>query len=89
MLGRNVRRASCVHSPSLSPSPRASTYAPRRSQTDEQQSLVLQLQAVTRLTYAFAHLCLAQNAWDPHQALAQFQGLQAQGSIPAEAFLPV
>ncbi|BGP36661.1 nuclear mRNA export, poly(A)+RNA binding protein [Rhodotorula kratochvilovae] len=57
--------------------------------TDEQQSLVLQLQAVTRLTYAFAHLCLAQNAWDPHQALAQFQGLQAQGSIPAEAFLPV
>ncbi|GAA5834484.1 hypothetical protein JCM9279_004329 [Rhodotorula babjevae] len=57
--------------------------------TDEQQSLVLQLQAVTRLTYTFAHMCLAQNAWDPHQALAQFQALQAQGSIPAEAFVPV
>lgn len=49
---------------------------------------MLQLQAVTRLTYTFAHLCLSQNAWDPHQALAQFQTLQAQGSIPAEAFLP-
>ncbi|GAA5995079.1 uncharacterized protein JCM10292_004525 [Rhodotorula paludigena] len=56
--------------------------------TDEQQSLVLQLQQVTRLTYAFAHLCLAQNNWDPHQALAQFQALQQAGTIPAEAFLP-
>ncbi|GAA5926245.1 hypothetical protein JCM3775_000967 [Rhodotorula graminis] len=56
--------------------------------TDEQQSLVLQLQAVTRLTYTFAHMCLAQNGWDPHQALAQFQALHAQGSIPAEAFVP-
>ncbi|GAA6004334.1 hypothetical protein JCM10207_000673 [Rhodosporidiobolus poonsookiae] len=55
--------------------------------TDEQQSLVLQLQQVTRLNYTFAHMCLAQNGWDPHQALAQFQTLQAQGSIPAEAFV--
>ncbi|GAA5865493.1 hypothetical protein JCM8547_001263 [Rhodosporidiobolus lusitaniae] len=55
--------------------------------TDEQHLLVQQLQQLTRLTYPFAHLCLAQNNWDPHQALAQFQTLQAQGAIPAEAFV--
>ncbi|GAA6036654.1 hypothetical protein JCM8097_001275 [Rhodosporidiobolus ruineniae] len=54
--------------------------------TDEQQNLVLQLQQVTRLTYRFAYDCLAQNGWDPHQALSQFQLLQAQ--LPAEAYLP-
>ncbi|POY71352.1 hypothetical protein BMF94_5664 [Rhodotorula taiwanensis] len=54
--------------------------------TDEQQSLVLQLQQVTSLNYQFAHMCLAQNGWDPHQALAQFQTLHAQGAIPPEAF---
>ncbi|GAA5835315.1 hypothetical protein JCM11251_006678 [Rhodosporidiobolus azoricus] len=56
--------------------------------TDEQQSLILQLQQVTRLTYTFSHLCLSQNNWDPHQALAQFQLLQSQGSIPPEGFIP-
>ncbi|BGP12687.1 nuclear mRNA export, poly(A)+RNA binding protein [Rhodosporidiobolus nylandii] len=56
--------------------------------TDEQQNLILQLQQVTRLNYPFAHLCLSQNNWDPHQALAQFQALHAQGGIPAEGFLP-
>jgi nuclear RNA export factor len=55
-------------------------------QTDEQQSLVLQLQQVTSLNYQFAHMCLAQNGWDPHQALSQFQTLHAQGAIPPEAF---
>lgn len=55
--------------------------------TDEQQALVLQLQAVTRLTYSFAHLCLVQNGWVPATALANFQALQASGAIPAEAFL--
>lgn len=43
---------------------------------------------MTRLTYPFAHMCLAQNGWDPHQALSQFQALQQQGSIPPEAFVP-
>ncbi|GAA5916790.1 hypothetical protein JCM6882_004167 [Rhodosporidiobolus microsporus] len=55
--------------------------------TDEQQNLILQLQQVTRLTYTFSHLCLSQNNWDPHQALAQFQLLQSQGSIPPEGFV--
>lgn len=56
------------------------------TKTDEQQSLVLQLQQVTSLNYQFAHMCLAQNGWDPHQALSQFQTLHAQGAIPPEAF---
>ncbi|GAA5980720.1 hypothetical protein JCM10908_001750 [Rhodotorula pacifica] len=62
--------------------------APERADgiTDEQQSLVLQLQQVTSLNYQFAHMCLAQNGWDPHQALSQFQTLHAQGAIPPEAF---
>ncbi|BGP52873.1 hypothetical protein JCM8202_003955 [Rhodotorula sphaerocarpa] len=62
--------------------------APERAEgiTDEQQSLVLQLQQITSLNYQFAHLCLAQNGWDPHQALSQFQTLHGQGAIPPEAF---
>lgn len=56
-------------------------------QTDEQQVLVLQLQSLTRLTYTFAHMCLVQNNWDPTTALANFETLRAQGTIPPEAFV--
>ncbi|KAI5479212.1 nuclear RNA export factor 1/2 [Pseudohyphozyma bogoriensis] len=56
--------------------------------TDQQQALVVELQKVTRLTYTFAHMCLVQNGWDPTTALANFQGLQATGAIPPEAFMP-
>ncbi|GAA5922659.1 hypothetical protein JCM1841_006770 [Sporobolomyces salmonicolor] len=70
--------------------PPAAAAAPERAEgiTDDQQALVLQLQQLTRLTYTFAHMCLAQNGWDPNTAMAQFQALQAAGSIPAEAFMP-
>ncbi|GAA6059061.1 hypothetical protein JCM10212_002032 [Sporobolomyces blumeae] len=55
--------------------------------TDAQQLLVLQLQSVTNLTYPYAHLCLAQNNWDPNVAMAQFQTLLASSAIPAEGFV--
>ncbi|GAA6007197.1 hypothetical protein JCM11491_003040 [Sporobolomyces phaffii] len=55
--------------------------------TDPQQSLIHQLQAVTNLTYPYAHLCLAQNNWDPNVALNQFKALFTAGQIPAEGFI--
>ncbi|GAA5831257.1 hypothetical protein JCM3766R1_002986 [Sporobolomyces carnicolor] len=55
--------------------------------TDAQQSLIHQLQAVTNLTYPYAHLCLAQNGWDPNVALNQFKALFTAGQIPAEGFI--
>lgn len=54
--------------------------------TDAQQSLIHQLQSVTNLTYPYAHLCLAQNGWDPNVALNQFKTLFTAGQIPAEGF---
>ncbi|KAK4054836.1 nuclear mRNA export, poly(A)+RNA binding protein [Microbotryomycetes sp. JL201] len=54
--------------------------------SDEQHSLVLQLQQVTNLTYTFAHMALAQNNWDPQLTMTNFQTLMASGTIPAEAF---
>ncbi|KAM0793164.1 hypothetical protein ACM66B_000638 [Microbotryomycetes sp. NB124-2] len=54
--------------------------------SDEQHSLVLQLQQVTNLTYTFAHMALAQNNWDPQLTMTNFQALMASGTIPAEAF---
>lgn len=55
--------------------------------TDAQQNLVHQLQAMTNLTYPYAHLCLAQNSWDPNVALNQFKTLFTAGQIPAEGFI--
>ncbi|GAA5962102.1 hypothetical protein JCM3765_005521 [Sporobolomyces pararoseus] len=55
--------------------------------TDAQQSLIHQLQSVTNLTYPYAHLCLAQNGWDPNVALNQFKSLFTAGQIPAEGFI--
>ncbi|WFD39624.1 nuclear mRNA export, poly(A)+RNA binding protein [Malassezia japonica] len=55
----------------------------------EQHALSLQLAAQTRLTYPFAVQCLVENAWDATQALARFSMLQAQQSIPPEAFVPM
>lgn len=57
------------------------------SQTDPQQSLIHQLQSLTNLTYPYAHLCLAQNNWNPEIALNQFRTLFAGGQIPAEGFV--
>ena len=57
-------------------------------QTDEQQTLVLQMMDATNLTYTFAHLCLVQNGWDPATAFTNFQALHASGAIPPEAFRP-
>lgn len=56
-------------------------------QTDPQQSLIHQLQSLTNLTYPYAHLCLAQNNWNPEIALNQFRSLFAGGQIPAEGFV--
>lgn len=55
-------------------------------QTDPQQSLILELCARTKLTYAFSHLCLMQNDWVPERALENFATLNAAGGLPAEAF---
>jgi len=57
--------------------------------TDEQQSIVLQLQGITNLTYPFALLCMQQSNWDPNTAMANFQAAQAAGGLPVEAFRPV
>lgn len=54
--------------------------------TDEQQSIVLQLQGITNLTYAFALLCMQQSGWDPATAMANFEAARAAGGLPAEAF---
>ncbi|KAK4058100.1 nuclear mRNA export, poly(A)+RNA binding protein [Microbotryomycetes sp. JL221] len=54
--------------------------------SDEQQSLILQLQQVTNLTYTFAHMALSQNNWDPQVTMTNFQALHASGTIPPEAF---
>ncbi|GAA5922186.1 Mex67p [Sporobolomyces koalae] len=55
--------------------------------TDQQQSLIHQLQSVTNLTYPYAHLCMSQNGWDPNVALNQFKSLFTAGQIPAEGFI--
>ncbi|GAA5972358.1 hypothetical protein JCM11641_002422 [Rhodosporidiobolus odoratus] len=95
MAGPSFAAVAAAPPPAAPPAAAAAAPLPGLGQeraegiTDEQQNLVLQLQQVTRLNYTFAHLCLSQNGWDPHQALAQFQTLQGQGSIPAEAFLSV
>ena len=57
-----------------------------RKQTDQQQSLILELSARTKLTYSFSHLCLMQNDWVPERALENFNSLNAAGGLPAEAF---
>ncbi|PKI85007.1 nuclear mRNA export, poly(A)+RNA binding protein [Malassezia vespertilionis] len=54
----------------------------------EQHTLALQLAAQTRLLYPMAVQCLADNAWDPARALANFSALQASHAIPATAFVP-
>lgn len=66
----------------------AGAAAPERAPgiTDEQQSLVLQLQSITNLVYEFAHLCMVQNGWDPQTALANFQQLHTAGGIPLTAY---
>lgn len=73
--------------------PAVAAHAPSGSErapgiSDEQQTLVVQLQGATRLTYQFALMCLEQNGWDAQTAFANFQSLNAQGAIPAEGFVP-
>lgn len=51
-----------------------------------QHDLALQLSAKSGLTYPFAVLCLAENAWEGQQAWQRFEELKAAGAIPAEAF---
>ncbi|WFD33645.1 nuclear mRNA export, poly(A)+RNA binding protein [Malassezia cuniculi] len=67
----------------------AAQIAPAPGLTPEQHALALNLSTQTRLTYPFAVQCLVDNAWDPPRALASFNMLQASGTIPPEAFVPV
>ncbi|CAN7999576.1 unnamed protein product, partial [Ixodes hexagonus] len=52
----------------------------------EQERLVLELCAQTRMNRQFAERCLEQNGWDIQKAFAVFTELNVRGGIPPEAF---
>lgn len=58
------------------------------SQTQEQQTTIMELSQHTNLTLHFSQLCLVENGWNAAAALANFQALHAGGGIPPEAFRP-
>eukprot|EP00730_Choanoeca_flexa_P007715 TRINITY_DN12381_c0_g1_i1.p2 TRINITY_DN12381_c0_g1~~TRINITY_DN12381_c0_g1_i1.p2 ORF type:complete len:626 (+),score=119.83 TRINITY_DN12381_c0_g1_i1:55-1878(+) len=64
----------------------ASVVAPTAAGVPDQQALIVQLQAQTGMNPAFTTQCLESNNWDLAAAFANFQELQAAGSLPAEAF---
>lgn len=75
--------------PPAPPAASTPTPAPAPGLTPAQHALAVDLAAQTRLLYAYAVQCLADNAWDPPRALASFSALQAAGAIPADAFAQV
>ncbi|CEH15317.1 mRNA export factor TAP/MEX67 [Ceraceosorus bombacis] len=66
--------------------PHLKSVAPAQGLNEQQHILSLQVAAQTGLTYPFAVQCLSQNAWEPSQAIINFEQLRNAGSIPAEAF---
>ncbi|PWN42678.1 NTF2-like protein [Ceraceosorus guamensis] len=66
--------------------PHLKGIAPAQGLNEQQHILSLQVAAQTGLTYPFAVQCLSQNAWEPSQAMTNFEQLRNAGSIPAEAF---
>ncbi|EEC03335.1 conserved hypothetical protein [Ixodes scapularis] len=52
----------------------------------EQERLVLELCAQTRMNRQFSERCLEQNSWDLQKAFAVFTELNVRGGIPPEAF---
>lgn len=52
----------------------------------EQERLVLELCAQTRMNRQFSERCLEQNSWDIQKAFAVFTELNVRGGIPPEAF---
>lgn len=49
--------------------------------------MVVQIAMATKLNMVYSHQCLANNNWNFALAQEDFARLNAQGAIPAEAFL--
>ncbi|KAJ5121841.1 hypothetical protein N7526_008778, partial [Penicillium atrosanguineum] len=63
--------------------------APGKPDTQvQQEQLVAQMSAKSGMTLQFSEMALSGNGWNPEAAWKNFEELKAQGTLPADAFLP-
>ncbi|KYR02085.1 hypothetical protein DLAC_00886 [Tieghemostelium lacteum] len=81
ILNEQLHIRSYLRFPRLEPQPNATPVAQAPTEIN-QEALVNQFSAATKLKPEFARECLSNNAWDYNQAYEVFQKLLTQGSIP-------
>ncbi|KAA8643509.1 hypothetical protein EYZ11_006598 [Aspergillus tanneri] len=54
----------------------------------QQERLVMEMSAKTRMTLQYSEMALSGNDWNMDAALKNFEQLKTQGQLPPEAFLP-
>lgn len=63
--------------------------APTKTEAQvQQEQLVMEMSAKTRMTLQYSEMALSGNGWNMEAALKNFEDLKTQGQLPPEAFLP-